>query len=71
LLRPYKDSERADYLDTSKLKDWLPVLLEKEQAIITRTAAFLDQRPAPTPAQKAAFQRKIAAEVLRTLQGLK
>ena len=73
LMRPWKDDERAEYLDLTKLDDgagggWLPLLVKKEQDIIKRTGAFLATNP--DKLKKAAFQKQIASEVLQTLKSI-
>ncbi|MGD1047206.1 MAG: hypothetical protein ABR899_00465 [Candidatus Krumholzibacteriaceae bacterium] len=73
LMRPWKDDERVDYLDLTKLDNgagggWLALLVKKEQDIVKRTEAFLATNPGK--AEKAAFQRQIASEVLQTLKGI-
>lgn len=70
LLRPFKDSERKEYADLTRLDNaagtgWLPGFIAAEQEIMDRTAAFLATKP--DRAAKAAFQKQIAAEVLRTM----
>jgi hypothetical protein len=74
ILRPYRDDERAEYLDLAKLDNrggtgWLPVLVRKEKDIVGRTKRFLATNPGA--AEKARFQQKVAAEVLKTLKGVK
>jgi hypothetical protein len=73
-MRPWKDDERAEYLDLSKLENradtgWLPVLLKKERDIFDRTTAFLATNP--DKAKKAAFQKQMAAEALQTLKSIR
>jgi hypothetical protein len=73
IMRPWKDDERLEYANLAKLDGaahgWLPVLLAKERDIIERTHAFLATNP--DRLEKAAFQRRIAAEVLQTLEGIR
>jgi hypothetical protein len=74
LLRPFRDDERAEYLDLAKLENrsgtgWLPVLVRKEKEVIERTRRFLGTNPGA--AEKARFQQKVAAEVLETLAAAK
>lgn len=71
--RPFTDEERQTYLDLTRLDNaagtgWLPVLMKKEREILEKTAAFLATRPGP--AQKAEFQKQMAAEALRALQAI-
>jgi hypothetical protein len=73
-MRPYTDDERIEYLDLSKLDNradtgWLPVLLKREREIFDKTASFLARHP--DKAEKAAFQRQMAAEALQTLKGIR
>ena len=74
LLRPFKDAERAEYADLSKLENrngtgWLDVLVRKEKAIVERTNQFLATNPSAP--EKARFQKQIAAEALETLKGIR
>jgi hypothetical protein len=74
ILRPYRDDERAEYLDLAKLENrggsgWLPVLVRKEKEVVERTKRFLATNPGA--AEKARFQQEVAAEVLKTLEGIK
>jgi hypothetical protein len=74
LLRPFKDSERAEYADVTKLDNdagsgWLPAVLGKEREIIERTEAFL--ATGPDGEAKAKFQRQIAADVFKALEEIK
>jgi hypothetical protein len=74
LLRPFKDPERTEYADLSKLENedgtgWLDVLLRAEKEIAERTDRFL--ATSPGAAEKARFERKTAAEALRTLEGIR
>ena len=74
LLRPFKDSERVEYANLARLENqagtgWLPRLVTTESAVFERTAAFLATRP--DRAAKAAFQKEIAADVLRSLKALR
>jgi hypothetical protein len=74
LLRPFKDAERAEYADLSKLENrngtgWLDVLVRKEKAIVERTNQFLATNPSAP--EKARFQKQVAAEALETLKGIR
>ncbi|MEW6366925.1 MAG: hypothetical protein AB1714_20040 [Acidobacteriota bacterium] len=71
ILRPYQDDERLDYLDLTRLDNtaasgWLPRFLAEERSILERTAKFTATQP--DKAQKAAFEREIAREVLTVLK---
>jgi hypothetical protein len=74
LLRPFKDPERVEYADVSKLANrsgtgWLDILVRTEDGILERTKQFLAANPGAP--DKARFQRQIAAEVLETLKGIR
>jgi hypothetical protein len=72
-LRPFKDDERAEYADVTKLRNksggWLPTLVAKERDIIERTEAFLATHP--DSVAKARFQKEVSAEALATLKGIR
>jgi len=72
-LRPFRDAERFDYLDLTKLDNragsgWLPSHLKLEREIFEKTEQFLNTNPGRS--QKAEFQRRIAAEVLAYLKSI-
>jgi hypothetical protein len=74
LLRPFNDPERVEYADLSKLANrsgsgWLDILVRRENDILERTKQFLATNP--DAAEKARFERRIAAEVLETLKGIR
>ncbi len=74
LLRPYQDVERSEYLDLTRLDNreasgWLPRLLQKERVVFQKTDLFLKTKP--DRAQKAAFQKEVAAEVLAFLKSIR
>jgi hypothetical protein len=74
LLRPFKDSERVEYANLTRLQNkagtgWLPVVVAKERKILDRTATFLATHP--DPVAKAKFEERIAAEALQALQGIR
>jgi hypothetical protein len=74
ILRPFKDDERVEYADLSKLENrsgtgWLGLLVRTEKDVVERTDRFLATNPAAP--EKARFQRQIAAEVLETLKGIR
>lgn len=73
IARPYSESDRRDYLDTTRLDNlektgFLPRLLQCEREIFDQTEAFL-KLPRPA-AELAAFQERMAEKALAVLQGI-
>jgi hypothetical protein len=69
--RPYPESDRAAYLDVTRLDNregtgFLPQLLQAEKEIFSLTEEFL--RAPRQPAELAAFQERMAEKALAALR---
>ena len=72
MARPYPEIDRCEYLDVTRLDNregtgFLPRLLETEKEIFDLTEEFL--KLPRTPAELAAFQKRMAEKALAALQG--
>jgi hypothetical protein len=74
IARPFAVSDKREYLDLTKLDNragtgWLPKMLAEEGRIFAETEQFLKNEPGP--AEKAAFQDRVADRVLSLLKGIR
>jgi hypothetical protein len=71
LLRPLPGSDRHEFVDVTRLDNrsgtgWLPGNMKVEREILSATEKFLAGNP--SPAERAAFEKQMAAKALATLQ---
>jgi hypothetical protein len=74
LIRPHSEGYKRDYLNLTRLDNadgtgFLPKILETEAEIIAETLGFL--RSPHSPAELAAFQKRMAERALATLQTIR